>query len=228
MPTVLIVDDEPSLVEVLQAYMEDEGFTVRSAQDGEAAVRIALADRPDIIVLDLTLPKLSGIEAFRQIRAHSGVPIIMLTGRVSEVDRVVGLELGADDYIGKPFSPREVVARVKNVLRRSAPQPVTEPSNATQRVGELEIDRTAHEVRRDGAVLALTRTEFRLLDAMAGHVGRAFSRDELLDKLGIDRQMFDRTLDRHIANLRQKIERDPARPTHVLTVVGVGYKLAKL
>jgi DNA-binding response OmpR family regulator len=225
MATVLLVDDEPSLLEILETYLKEEGFGVRSTGDGESAVEIALRERPDLILLDLTLPKLSGIEVFRRIRAESGVPVIMLTGRSAEVDRIVGLELGADDYVSKPFSPREVVARVKTVLRRSSGEVRTELPRDVRRVGDLEIDLTAHEVRRGGDLITLTPTEFRILDALASHVGRAFTRDQLFDKLGNDGQIFDRTLDRHVANLRQKIEPNPSRPAYLLTVVGVGYKL---
>jgi two-component system alkaline phosphatase synthesis response regulator PhoP len=238
----LVVDDEPAIVEVVGRYLRDDGFEVLEAGDGQAAVRLALDERPDLIVLDLNLPGLHGSEVLRAVRAAYDVPIIMLTSRVDEVDRVVGLEIGADDYIGKPFSPREVVARVKSVLRRSGTAPVASTSEGVGaqgaddaahpdggrpvlRMGSLEIDRAAHEVRLDGNVVPLTPTEYRLLDILATNAGWALSRDQLLDKVSADSDVYDRTLDRHIANLRRKIEDDPSRPKRILTVLGVGYKM---
>lgn len=230
---ILVVDDEPAIRDVLAQYLRSEGFDVTEAADGLAALERAQADRPDLIILDLTLPRLSGLEVFRRLRATGETPVIMLTARVNEVDRVVGLELGADDYVGKPFSPREVVARVKAVLRRSRnstegagaerTRATTEPS---QRVAALEIDRKGHEVRRDGELVPLTPTEFRILDVLASNLGRVFSRDQLLEKVAMDQsEVLDRTLDRHVANLRHKIEPDPSRPRYILTVIGVGYKM---
>jgi len=176
------------------------------------------------MLLDLNLPKVCGVEVFRRVREASDVPVIMLTARMDEVDRIVGLELGADDYVGKPFSPREVVARVKTVLRRSrrgapvAAAPAGPPP-------DLEIDRTGHEVRVCGKAVALTPMEFRILDVLEREPGRAFTREQLLDRTSSDAgAVFDRTLDRHVANLRHKIEREPSRPRHILTVFGVGYK----
>ena len=229
---VLVVDDEPAIRDVVARYLRDEGFIVDEAGDGIAALEQAAASPPDLLILDLNLPHLSGVEVFRRLRERSDVPVIMLTSRVNEVDRVVGLELGADDYVGKPFSPREVVARVKTVLRRyhreqSASGRISiEPP---QRIGDLEIDRGGHEVRVGGKVVVLTPMEFKILEVLASNLGRAFSRDQLLDKVSVDggAHVFDRTLDRHIANLRQKVERDPARPRHVVTVFGVGYKLVE-
>jgi len=224
---ILLVDDEPDVRDVLAEYLRTEGFEVCEAADGLAALERALSDRPDLIILDLNLPKLSGSEVFRRLRTVDDTPVIMLTARVNELDRVVGLELGADDYVGKPFSPREVVARVKNVLRRhrAAFQPANESSR--QRIGSLEIDRIGHEVLLDGKRINLTPTEFRILELLAGNIGRAFTRDQILDKISNEHSdVFDRTLDRHIANLRHKIEADPSRPRFVLTVFGVGYKMA--
>ncbi len=233
--TVLVVDDEPALLDVLEVYLRDEGFRVLRAADGRAAVDLALAERPDLVLLDLNLPVLSGLEAFREIRAQLDVPVIMLTARVTEVDRVVGLELGADDYVSKPYSPREVVARVKTVLRRFSASPAagsSAPPRAVhdlRRVGEITIDLTAHEVARDGTPLKLTPTEYRLLCIFADHPGQVFTRDHLIELISIDGgEVFDRTLDRHIANLRSKIEVDPQHPRYVLTVYGAGYKLAEL
>jgi DNA-binding response OmpR family regulator len=232
--TVLVVDDEVTLLDVLDAYLRDEGFVVLRAADGQAAVDIALSERPDLVLLDLNLPVLSGLEAFREIRAQLDVPVIMLTARGAEVDRVVGLELGADDYISKPYSPREVVARVKAVLRRfsaaadtgSAPR---RTPHDMRRVGEITIDLTAHEVERDGTPIRLTPTEYRLLCIFADHPGQVFTRDHLIELISSDGgEVFDRTLDRHIANLRAKIEVDPQHPRFVLTVYGAGYKLAEL
>ena len=240
---VLIVDDEPQIVEVLERYLADEGFAVQHAHDGLAAVEQFRQQQPDLVLLDLKLPGMSGLEAFREMRSHGDVPIIMLTSRTDELDKILGLELGADDYIGKPFSPREVVARVKTVLRRAAPETSQASSDGALssgtaahrtaepviRVGELEIDPEAHEVRIAGHEINLTPTEFRILEVLAENPGRAFTRSQLLDKTKAESlEVFDRTLDRHIANLRHKIERDPAHPQYVLTVFGVGYKMAKV
>jgi DNA-binding response OmpR family regulator len=228
-PTILIVDDEPDLLDVLEAYLKDDGFAVVRATDGRAAVEAAFRERPDLLLLDLNLPTISGLEAFREIRAQSNVPVIMLTSRGQEVDRVVGLELGADDYIGKPYSPREVVARVKAVLRRSSPAPVSggQEPHEVRRLGEIAIDRTAHEVTRNGETIKLTPTEYRLLEIFVEHPGQAFTRDHLIELISANGgDVFDRTLDRHIANLRQKLEVDPQHPKYILTVYGVGYKMA--
>ena len=234
---VLVVDDEPEIRNIVARYLRDEGFAVCEASDGSAAVDTALAERPDLILLDLNLPGLHGSEVLRRIRATYDVPIIMLTSRIDEVDRVVGLEIGADDYIGKPFSPREVVARVKSVLRRAkgASQdagPLRDDVSAAVplgasvlRVGELQIDRRAHEVRVGGRLIALTPTEYRLLEALAANAGWALTRDQLLEKVSADADVFDRTLDRHIANLRRKVEEDSTQPQRILTVLGVGYKM---
>jgi DNA-binding response OmpR family regulator len=229
---ILIVDDEPALLDVLEAYLRDDGFAVVRAGDGRAAVDAAIAEQPDLILLDLNLPKLSGLEAFREIRRQSDVPVIMLTARGSEVDRVVGLELGADDYVSKPYSPREVVARVKSVLRRRAPAvggPAGRQQHEVLRIGDITIDRTAHDVVRDGLPIRLTPTEYRLLGIFAEHPGQVFTRDHLIELISNDGgEVFDRTLDRHVANLRAKIEVDVQRPRYILTVYGVGYKMADL
>ncbi len=221
--TVLVVDDEPQLVEVLRAYLTDEGFEVIEAANGRDAIARAREHKPDLVLLDLNLPSVSGIEAFRAMRVERDVPIVMLTSRVAEVDRIVGLELGADDYITKPYSPREVVARVKAVLRRARPR---DASDRTVRlVGEIEIDVAAHEVRRRGSVVALTPMEFRILTTLAANAGCAMTRERILESASADGDAFDRTLDRHVANLRSKIEDEPARPRLIVTVVGIGYKL---
>ncbi len=230
---ILVVDDEVALGDVLEAYLTIEGFDVVRAADGRAAVDLALATRPDLILLDLNLPKLPGLDAFREIRAAFDVPVIMVTARGDEVDRVVGLELGADDYVSKPYSPREVVARVKTVLRRRRPLPApaapVRPPHDVVRVGDVTIDRTAHEVTRGATSVKLTPTEFRLLGIFVDHPGQVFARDHLIGLLSEDgSDVFDRTLDRHVANLRAKIEVDPARPVYILTVYGIGYKMADL
>lgn len=214
---------------MLEAYLYDEGFAVLRAADGRAAVEIALAEKPDLVLLDLNLPRLSGLEAFREIRAQLDVPIIMLTARSGEVDRVVGLELGADDYVSKPYSPREVIARVKTILRRRG----TVAAGAERRmphevrsVGDLTVDRTSHEVTLRGERTKLTPTEYRLLGIFLDHPGQVFSRSHLIELISSDGgEVFDRTLDRHVANLRAKIEADPQHPRYVVTVYGVGYKL---
>ena len=223
---VLIVDDEPALLDVLDQYLSDEGFEVLRASDGLAAVDLFLSRHPDLVVLDLTLPGLPGSEVLKRMRAERDVPIIMLTARTEEVDRVVGLELGADDYIGKPFSPRELVARVKSVLRRSE-RTNNEPSPARRQIGALTIDNVAHEVRVGGKLVELTPTQFRILDVFAAHVGQTLTRDQLLEHVSADADVFDRTLDRHIANLRARIEADPANPQYIVTVFGIGYKMVK-
>jgi DNA-binding response OmpR family regulator len=225
---ILLVDDEPQIRDILARYLRSEGFDVLEAGDGFEALDEAKAARPDLLILDLTLPSISGIEVFRRLRETNDVPVIMLTARVDEVDRVVGLELGADDYVGKPFSPREVVARVKTVLRRSrkAGRPDDPAESQTQCIKNLVIDRLGHEVRLDGTTIGLTPSEFRILDVFAQNIGIVFTRDQLLDRVGNDGGVvFDRTLDRHIANLRQKIEIDPSRPRFILTVFGIGYKM---
>jgi two-component system response regulator ResD len=232
---ILIVDDEPKIIEVLEKYLADEGFVVSQALDGASAVESFQTNRPALVILDLKLPGMSGLEAFRQMRAEADVPMIMLTSRTDEVDRVLGLELGADDYITKPFSPREVVARVKTILRRAAQGQASDNGRPSAGralslvvVGALEIDPVEHEVRIDGRAIALTPTEFRILEALAQHPGRTFSRAQLLDRAKAENlEVFDRTLDRHIANLRHKIEAEPASPKYILTVFGVGYKMTK-
>jgi len=222
-PTVLVVDDEPALVDVLEQYLRDEGFTVVRAADGPAAIDLFERRRPDLVLLDINLPGFSGTEVLRRMRSVRDVPIIMLTGRVDEIDRVVGLELGADDYVGKPFSPREVVARVKSVLRRTGR--AAPPPSHERYVGEITIDSVAHEVRVAGKPVTLTPTQFKILDVLSSHVGQTLTRDQLLERVSADGDVFDRTLDRHIANLRARIEPDPGNPRYIVTVFGVGYKM---
>jgi len=233
---ILIVDDEPQIVDVLERYLTDDGFDVVRAHDGGTAVATAESEKPDLLILDLKLPVMSGLDVFKLIRSTSSLPTIMLTSRVDEVDRIVGLELGADDYITKPFSPREVVARVHAVLRRvavlevakAAPQASTPISSAPILIGSLEINTAEHEARVDGRTVSLTPTEFKLLETLAANAGRTFTRNQLLDRIkGDDLEIYDRTLDRHVANLRHKIEQDPGNPRYLVTVFGVGYKMRK-
>jgi len=223
---VLIVDDEPSLLEVVDQYLREDGFEVVRAADGPNAVEAFSKHQPDIVILDLNLPGFPGTEVLRRIRLERDVPVIMLTGRVDEVDRVVGLELGADDYVGKPFSPRELVARVKSVLRRSE-RAENAPPVSERRIGAIVIDNVAHEVRIEGTPVTLTPTQFKILEVLATHVGQTLTREQLLELVGADVDVYDRTLDRHIANLRARVEPDPSNPRYIVTVFGVGYKMVK-
>lgn len=222
--TILVVDDEPNLVKVLRGYLEQAGFQVVTAHDGPMALAQHKHEKPDLILLDLNLPGMDGIDVARHLRATSKVPIIMVTARVEETDRLIGLELGADDYVTKPFSPREVVARVRAVLRRAEVQPTTPE---IIRAADIVIDITRHTVMRDNKPLELTPTEFSLLVALAREPGRAFTRLQLLEAAQGDAFVgYERTLDAHIKNLRGKIEPDPKKPRYVLTVFGVGYKFS--
>jgi two-component system alkaline phosphatase synthesis response regulator PhoP len=216
------VDDEPQLVKVLRGYLEQNGFRVVAAGDGPAALAQYKHEKPDLVLLDLNLPGMDGIDVARRLRASSSVPIIMVTARVEETDRLIGLELGADDYVTKPFSPREVVARVRAVLRRvegaAAPPEVI-------RAADVVIDLTRHAVMRDGEPVSLTPTEFSLLAALARDPGRVLNRLQLLEAAQGDAfEGYERTVDAHIKNLRAKIERDPKKPAYIVTVFGVGYK----
>lgn len=224
---ILLLEDEPSLVEVLGTYLRDEGFCVSDDFVGFSGPERALAEDASLVILDLNLPRRLGGDVFRRLRRESAVPIIVLTSWTSEADRIAGLALGADDYIGKPFSPREVVARVKSVLFRShrhTGRAVT-GTPGIQYVGALEVDRVAHEVRRRGLQIALTPTEFRILETLASHLGQALTREQLIDRTARDGDIYDRTLDRHVGNLRQKIEDDPTNPKSILTVPTIGYKM---
>jgi two-component system alkaline phosphatase synthesis response regulator PhoP len=219
---ILVVDDELDIVKVVRAYLEQSGFRVITASEGQQALAVFRHEQPDLIVLDLNLPKMDGLDVCRTIRRESNVPIIMLTARVEETDRLIGLEIGADDYIVKPFSPREVVARVRTVLRRSAP-PAEQPSLVA--IGDLTIDPIKHEVQRQGRSVELTPSEFSILLTMASQPGRAFSRMDLLDATqGEAYEGYERSIDVHIKNLRQKLGDEPRDPTYILTVYGVGYK----
>jgi two-component system alkaline phosphatase synthesis response regulator PhoP len=220
--TILVIDDEPKIVKQARDYLEKGGYRVVSAGDGSTALAMARHERPDLIVLDLSLPGVDGLDVCRALRRESDVPIIMLTARVEETDRLIGLELGADDYITKPFSPRELVARVRAVLRRVRGG-VHQPGLV--RAGDLEIDLHGHRVTRAREAIRLTRTEFNLLATLAQHPGQTFTRAQLLDRLhGVAYDGFDRSIDAHIKNLRRKLEPDPLEPRYVLTVYGIGYK----
>ena len=219
---ILVIDDEPKIAKLARDYLERGGFRVVTAADGRTAFAAARHERPDLIVLDLNLPELDGLDVCRALRRESDVPIIMLTARVDEADRLIGLELGADDYITKPFSPRELVARVRAVLRR-VQGGVHQPGLI--RTGDLEIDLKGYRASRAGEPLNLTRIEFSLLATLAQHPGQTFSRAQLLDRLhGVAYDGFDRSIDAHIKNLRRKLEPNPAEPSYVLTVYGIGYK----
>jgi two-component system alkaline phosphatase synthesis response regulator PhoP len=219
---ILVVDDEPKIVKQARDYLEKGGYRVVTAGDGKMALAVARHEQPDLIVLDLNLPEMDGLDVCRALRRESDVPIIMLTARVEETDRLIGLELGADDYVTKPFSPRELVARVRAVLRRVRGG-VHQPGLI--RAGDLEIDLHGHRVTRAAEPIHLTRTEFNLLATLAQHPGQTFTRAQLLDRLhGIAYEGYDRSIDAHVKNLRRKLEAYPAEPRYVLTVYGVGYK----
>ncbi len=221
---VLVVDDEEKIVRIVKAYLEREGYTVVAAYDGKAALALARTEAPDLVLLDLMLPQVSGWDVCRTLRAESSVPIIMLTARDEDTDKVVGLELGADDYITKPFNPRELVARVRAVLRRTE----STPEKRRLVFDDLTVDLDKHEVRHAGRLVELTPTEFDLLRVLAEAPGRVYSRMQLLDRVqGYAYEGYERTIDSHIKNLRKKLEPNPDRPRYVVTVRGVGYKLGQ-
>jgi two-component system alkaline phosphatase synthesis response regulator PhoP len=214
---ILVVDDEPKIVTIARDYLEASNFEVLSAFDGTTALALARHENPDLVVLDLNLPDLDGIDVCRVLRRESDVPIIMLTARVEETDRLIGLEVGADDYIVKPFSPRELVARVRTVLRRVQGNVQT---SGVLRVGNLEIDLNGYSVRQNGQRIEMTRTEFELLATLAEKPGQIFTREQLLTRLhGFSAQSYERSIDAHIKNIRQKLDGEI-----ILTVYGVGYK----
>ncbi len=221
--TVLVVDDEPKVCDLIRVYLERSGYGVLCARDGALALREIEQRKPDLVLLDLNLPGMDGLEVCKTLRKTSDVPVIMLTARDEEADRIVGLELGADDYVTKPFSPREVVARVKAVLRRrdnaAGDRPVV--------LGDITVDPSRHSVTYRGKLLRLTSREFAIIEFLARNPGRVYSRSQLLDNVfGIDFEGYDRTIDAHIKNLRQKmLEAAPDSPTPLSTVRGVGYKL---
>lgn len=226
MPKVLVVDDAPEIVRIVRDYLEHAGFSVVTGSNGSDALRLARTERPDLIVLDLGLPGRDGIDVTRDLRRESSVPIVMLTARTDETDKLVGLELGADDYVTKPFSARELVARVRAVLRRA--QAAATPADVVS-AGELQIDVPRMTVSVAGRVVEpeLTASEFALLLAMARQPGRVFTRAQLLDALrGEAFEAYERAIDAHVKNIRRKIEPDPREPRYLLTVFGVGYRVA--
>jgi two-component system alkaline phosphatase synthesis response regulator PhoP len=227
--TILVVDDEPHIVEIVRDYLKQAGYRVVTAGDGQTALTLARHERPDLMVLDLMLPGgLDGLDVCRSLRQDpslADVPIIMLTARVEETDKLIGLELGADDYVTKPFSPRELVARVRAVLRRARGHG---PPPGIVRAGELAVDLTKRSVTVGGQPISLTPTEFDLLAIMARNPGRPFTRAQLMDLVyDVAYTGYDRAIDSHIKNLRRKIEPDPRQPRYILTVYGVGYKFCE-
>ena len=226
MRTVLVVDDNEKIVQVLGEYLSAEGFGVLTALDGLTALRLAEENRPTLALVDVMLPGIDGLELTRKLQTLD-VPVILVTARSDEIDRLIGLEIGADDYITKPFSPREVVARVKAVLRRT--QRAAEASAAVAAplvVGDLTIDSQRRSVRTSEATVELTRSEFDILAAMAAHPGRVYTRSQLLEiASGEAYEGYERTVDAHIKNIRRKLGEDPRAPRHVKTVIGVGYKV---
>jgi DNA-binding response OmpR family regulator len=224
---ILVVEDEPTIVEVVVRYLQREGFRTITAGDGESALQAVARERPDLLVLDLMLPGLDGLEVLRRLRANGAIPVVMLTARGEEIDRVVGLELGADDYLTKPFSPRELVARVKAVLRRTQGSAVVDASAVPLVVGDLRLDLAARTVSLAGSPIALTGREFDLLAFLMRHVNQVFTREQLLDQVwGFTFAGDLSTVTVHIRRLREKLERDAANPELLQTVWGVGYKLS--
>lgn len=223
MATILVVDDEPKITQLVRDYLERAGFAVVTAGDGREALMRARTEHPDLVVLDLGLPHLDGLDVTRQLRRDADLPIIMLTARDDETDKLVGLELGADDYVTKPFSPRELVARVRAVLRRRSFSAEAQVMHA----GELTLDVPRMRAEVAGRFVELTATEFTLLASMARQPGRVFTRSQLLDAIhGVAFESYERAIDAHIKNIRRKIEPLPHEPRYVLTVYGVGYRLA--
>ncbi len=225
--TALVVEDEPNMLFALEYALEQEGYETLTATDGDAGLRIARERRPDIVILDVMLPRLDGFEVCRILRRESNVPILMLTARGEEVDRVVGLELGADDYVTKPFSMRELLARVRNLLRRSAAQAADGSAEASEvmKSGDLEIDLASHSATLRDEPLAMKPREFSLMALLMANRGRAFTRDQILERLwGHDYIGDSRTVDVHVRWLREKIEPEPSRPRRIVTIRGVGYR----
>ena len=221
---VLVVEDEVKIARLVRDYLTEAGFTVVEATDGRGALAMARAEKPDMIVMDLGLPGVDGLDVTRELRSSSSVPIIMLTARSEETDRVVGLELGADDYITKPFSPKELVARIRAVLRRAD---ATIGGGDVIRAGDITIDMPKMAVTVGTRDVDLTASEFELLATLARHPGRIYTRAQLLDNMhGVSFESYERSIDAHIKNIRRKVEPDPRKPRYVLTVYGVGYKFA--
>ncbi len=220
---ILVVDDEPKIIQLVRAYLQQAGFSVVTASDGQQARTLFRVEQPALVILDLMLPDIDGLDVAREIRKGSSTPIVMLTARAEDADRIAGLELGADDYVVKPFNPRELVARVRAVLRRT--EGLTKPTMIE--AGDLVVDVSAHEARLQGRALDLTPIEFKLVATLAGQPERVFSRLQLIEALsGTTYATLNRTIDTHIKNLRRKIEPDPQNPRYILTVRGVGYKFS--
>jgi DNA-binding response OmpR family regulator len=225
---VVVIDDEPSVRDVVKAYLEKDGFHVFVADSGSEGLALAERKNPAIVVLDLMLPDVTGEEICAEIRSRSDVPILMLTAKAGEEERVAGLRSGAHDYLVKPFSPRELVARVRAVLRRTKGVETPLVETLSFDGGRLEIDTVQHVVRRDGEAVDLTPNEYKLLLALSRYPGRVYSRDELIQRVqGYDYVGYERTIDVHVKNLRKKIEPDPSHPRYIETVTGTGYRLAK-
>ena len=223
--TILIVDDERRMVSLLQSYLEQEGYRVVTAYNGREALEVAHRENPDLVVLDIMMPEMNGYEFMKTRRAESDTPIIMLTAKVEDDDKIIGLELGADDYVTKPFKPRELMARVRNVLRRAGKN---EAKGQTLKVLDITLNRETREVSVGDRNTDLTPSEFDLLAALMTTPGKVFSRLDLLDVIqGVRYEGYERTIDTHIKNLRAKVEVDPRKPTHIETVYGVGYRLRK-
>ena len=222
---IMIVDDEPRLVSVVEAYLTQEGFDVATASNGQEALFVARESKPDLIILDVMMPEMDGFEFMRAHRREAETPIILLTAKVEEDDKVIGLELGADDFVTKPFRPRELVARVRAVLRRAGQ---TRPEAAVIRASNIELDRERHTVEVGERYVDLTPSEFDLLAALMSVPGRAYSRLELLDRIqGVAYEGYERTIDVHIKNLRAKVEPKPKEPHYIQTVYGVGYRFVR-
>ena len=225
MKRILVVDDEPKIVEVVDAYLRKEGFDVLTARDGEKALKLFKDEVIHLVVLDLMLPKISGEEICNKIRATSDVPIIMLTAKTEEEDKISGLAIGADDYLTKPFSARELVGRVKALIRRSYRDSTPLADYLIFNNGDLEVDINKMKVKKAGLYINLTTNEFKILVALLTNPGQVFSREQLVEKaFGIDYEGFDRTIDSHIKNIRQKIENNHKEPKYIITVYGMGYK----
>jgi DNA-binding response OmpR family regulator len=225
---ILIIDDEPLIVESVSYSLKQEGYEVIAAADGASGLQLAETEELDLILLDLMLPEMNGLEVCRTIRRSSDIPIIMLTAKEGEIDRVLGLELGADDYVTKPFSMRELIARIKSVLKRTAPAGAASEGPKVLLSNDLQIDLLGHEVTVKGAVVNLSSKEYELLRILASHPGQVLTREQLLNLVwGNDFYGDDRTVDVHIRWLREKIEEDPGNPQYILTVRGVGYKFRK-
>jgi DNA-binding response OmpR family regulator len=223
---ILVAEDDPKQANLIRVYLEREGHSVLVVGDGRTALEQARVRRPDLVVLDVMMPQVDGLDVCRILRGESEVPILLLTARTTEDDMLLGLDVGADDYITKPYSPRELAARVRALLRRAGA--VTAGNHAVLKVGDLEIDPGRFEVRVGGRPIALTAKEFGILEVLAGEPGRAFTRAQIIDRaFGFDHYVLERTVDAHVMNLRRKIEEDAAEPRYVQTVYGRGYRLAE-